>query len=192
LPGSRGGEIRRHLAVFGAAVGLAGERIGPVEVVLPTVPHLWERVRRDTAAWPIAPRVVVEPHEKWAAFRQARAALAASGTVTLELALAGVPTVVAYKVTLFEELIARALVRAKMVGLANIILDDMIMPELLQRQATAKNLAGALVAIVRDSPHRQRQCEAFARLDEIMEIGSAMPSRRAAAKVIALSTRGRG
>jgi lipid-A-disaccharide synthase len=187
LPGSRGGEIGRHLAVFGAAVGLAGERIGPVEVVLPTVPHLWERVRRDTSAWPIAPRVVVEPKEKWAAFRQARAALAASGTVTLELALAGVPTVVAYKVTLVEELIARALVKAKMVGLANIILDDMIMPELLQRQATAKNLADALVAIIADSPLRRRQCEAFAKLDAIMEIGSAVPSQRAAAAVIALS-----
>jgi len=191
LPGSRGGEVGRHLAVFGAAVGLAAERIGPVEVVLPTVPHLWERVRRDTAAWPIAPRVVVEPKEKWAAFRQARAALAASGTVTLELALASVPTVVAYKVTLFEELIARALVRVKMVALANIILDDMIMPELLQRQATAKNLADALVAIIGDSPQRRRQCEAFAKLDAMMEIGSAVPSKRAAAAVIALSRKRR-
>jgi lipid-A-disaccharide synthase len=187
LPGSRGGEIGRHLAVFGAAVGLVGERLGAVEVVLPTVPYLWERVRRDTAAWPIMPRVVVEPEEKWAAFRQARAALAASGTVTLELALANVPTVVAYKVTLFEELIVRAMVRAKMVGLANIILDEMIMPELLQRQATAKNLADALVAIIQDSPQRRRQCEAFAKLDAIMEIGSAVPSKRAAAAVIALS-----
>jgi lipid-A-disaccharide synthase len=191
LPGSRGGEIARHLAVFGAAVGLAAERIGAVEVVLPTVPHLWERVRCDTAAWPVAPRVVVEPNEKWAAFRQARAALAASGTVTLELALAGVPTVVTYKVAFVEELIARALVRAKMVGLANIILDDMIMPELLQRQATAKNLADALVVIARDSPQRRRQCEAFAKLDAIMEIGSAVPSRRAAAAVIALSRVGK-
>jgi lipid-A-disaccharide synthase len=189
LPGSRGGEIGRHLAVFGAAVGLAGERLGAVEVVLPTVPHLWERVRRATAAWPIAPRVVVEPAEKWAAFRQARAALAASGTVTLELALASVPTVVAYKVSLVEELIVRALVRVKMVGLANIVLDEMIMPELLQRQATAKNLADALVAITQDSPQRRRQCEAFARLDAIMEIGSAVPSRRAAAAVIAISRR---
>jgi lipid-A-disaccharide synthase len=188
LPGSRGGEIGRHLAVFGAAVGLAGERIGRVEVVLPTVPHLWERVCRDTAAWPITPRVVVEPEEKWAAFRQARAALAASGTVTLELALAGVPTVVAYKVTLVEELIFRALGKVKMVGLANIILEEMIMPELLQRQASAKNLADALVAIIADSPQRRRQCEAFAKLDAIMEIGSAVPSRRAAAAVLALSS----
>jgi len=187
LPGSRGGEIRRHLAVFGAAVGLVGERLGKAEIALPTVPHLLERVRRDTAAWPIAPRIVVEPAEKWAAFRRARAALAASGTVTLELALAGVPTVVAYKVTLVEELIARALVRVKMVGLANIILDEMVMPELLQRQATAKNLADALVAIARDSPQRRRQCEAFARLDAVMEVGSRAPSERAAAIVIALA-----
>ena len=78
----------------------------------------------------------------------------ASGTVTLELALAQIPTVIAYKVTLFEELIARALVRVRMVGLANIILDEVIMPELLQRQATANNLAEALVAIIKDSPQR--------------------------------------
>jgi lipid-A-disaccharide synthase len=186
LPGSRGGEITRHLAVFGAAVSLARERLGFVEIVLPTVAHLAERVRRETAAWQTAPRIVVEPAEKWAAFRQARAALAASGTVTLELALAHVPTVIAYKVTLLEELIVRALVKVKAVGLANIILDEMIMPELLQRQATAKNLADALVAIVRDSPERRRQCDAFAKLDAIMEIGSAVPSARAAAAVIAL------
>jgi lipid-A-disaccharide synthase len=187
LPGSRSGEVSRHLSVFGAAVSLAGKRLGAVELVLPTVPPLLERVRRDTAGWPIAPRIVVEPAEKWAAFRQARAALAASGTVTLELALAQVPTVIAYKVTLVEELIARALVKVRMVGLANIILDEMIMPELLQRAASAEKLADALVAVARDSPERRRQCEAFARLDAIMEIGSAAPSERAAAAVIALS-----
>lgn len=187
LPGSRSGEIGRHIGTFGAAVGLAKERLGAAEIVLPTVPHLAERLHRDTAAWPVAPRIVIDPAQKWAAFRQARAALAASGTVTLELALAQVPTVVAYKVTLMEELIARALVKVKMVGLANIILGEMIMPELLQRQATAKNLADALVAIVGDTPQRRRQCEAFVRLDTIMEIGGGAPSERAAAIVIAFS-----
>ena len=187
LPGSRSGEIKQHLATFGTAAGLAKERLGTAEVVLPTVPHLAERIRRDIAAWPVAPRIVIDPAEKWAAFRQARAALAASGTVTLELALARVPTVVAYKVTLVEELIARALVKVKMVGLANIILDEMVMPELLQRQATAKNLADALVAIVGNTPQRRRQCEAFARLHTIMEIDGSAPSKRAAATVIAFS-----
>ena len=85
------------------------------------------------------------------------------------------------------ELIIRALVKAKMAGLANIILDEMIMPELLQRQATAKNLADALVALVHDSPERRRQCEAFAKLDTIMEVGGRAPSERAAAIIIALA-----
>ena len=185
LPGSRGGEIARHLATFGAAMGLAGERLGGAEIVLPTVPHLVERVRRDTAAWPIQPRIVVEPAQKWAAFRQARAALAASGTVTLELALARVPTVIAYKVAVVEELIAHALVRVNMVGLANIILDEQVMPEFLQRRATPRQLADALVALAGDTPQRRRQIEGFARLDTIMEIGGKAPSERAAAVVIA-------
>ncbi len=191
LPGSRGGEIRRHLDVFGSAARIVRERLGAVDIVLPTVPHLVERIRSGTAAWLVAPRIVVDPEEKWAAFRQARAALAASGTVTLELALAQVPTVLAYKVTLFEELIARAMIKVKMVGLANIILNEMVMPELLQQEATAENLADALVAVMKDSLVRQRQCDAFARLDAIMEIGRAVPSQRAAAAVIEMARSGR-
>jgi lipid-A-disaccharide synthase len=187
LPGSRSGEIARHLDVFGAAAGIVAKRLGAIDLVLPTVPHLVERVRSGMAAWPVSPRIVVDPEEKWAAFRQARAALAASGTVTLELALAQVPTVLAYKVTLLEELIVRPMIKAKMVGLANIILDEMAMPELLQRAATAENLAGALAGITVDSPARRRQCDAFARLDAVMEIGAAMPSERAAAAVIEMA-----
>ena len=136
------------------------------------------------------PRIVVEPAQKWAAFRQARAALAASGTVTLELALAGVPTVVAYKVAIAGGT-DRACPRpgAAMIGLANIILGEKVMPELLQRQATARNLAEALVSLIGDTPQRRRQCEAFTRLDAVMEVGGAAPSRRAAAIVVALARR---
>ena len=191
LPGSRGGEIRRHLDVFGTAAAIVRDRLGAVDLVLPTVPHLVERVRNGTAAWPVVPRIVVDSEEKWAAFRQARAALAASGTVTLELALAQVPTVLAYKVTLLEELIARAMIKVKMVGLANIILDEMVMPELLQHEATAENLADALVAVTKDPSARQRQCHAFTRLDTIMEIGRSVPSQRAAAAVIEMALSGR-
>jgi lipid-A-disaccharide synthase len=190
LPGSRGGEVKRHLDVFGQAAGLVRNRLGAVDLVLPTVPHLAERVRDGTAKWPVAPRIVVEPDEKWAAFRQARAALAASGTVTLELALAQVPTVLAYKVSVLEEIIARTMIKVRMVGLANIILDEMAMPELLQREATAENLAAALVAITQNSTARQRQCDAFARLDTIMEVGRAVPSRRAAAVVLEMARSG--
>jgi lipid-A-disaccharide synthase len=190
LPGSRDGEIARHLDVFGAAASIVSKRLGAVELVLPTVPHLVEHVRAGAARWPVAPRIVVDPEEKWAAFRQARAALAASGTVTLELALAQVPTVLAYKVALLEELIVRAMIKTKMAGLANIILDEMVMPELIQRDATPESLSEALAAVTADSPARRRQCDAFAKLDAIMEVGRAIPSHRAAAAVIEMATSG--
>ena len=106
LPGSRTTEIRRLTAIFGAALGRVADRIGPMELVLPTLPHLSEEIRRASSGWTIKPRIVTAPADKWAAFRAARAALAASGTVTLELALAGVPTVAAYRISTFEEILS--------------------------------------------------------------------------------------
>ncbi len=191
LPGSRRGEVRRHIDVFGETIAAVTRRVGAVEVVLPTVPHLAAEVREATRRWATAPRIVIDPEEKWAAFRRARAAVAASGTVTLELALAGIPTIIAYRVALFEELIARVMVTTDMIGLANLILDDKAMPELLQRDASPHKLADHLVALIGDTPERRRQCEALARLDAIMEIGVAVPSARAAAVVLATANRTR-
>lgn len=184
LPGSRGGELAYHAGVFGDTLGLLVARSGPVEAVLPTTRHLEPRVRAATAAWPVQPHVVVSPEEKWAAFRCARAALAASGTVTLELAVAGVPTVVAYRVSLFEELIARALIQVPSIVLANLVLGENVMPELIQRAATPEALAATLAPLLADTPERRRQTEAFARLDAVMEIGTARPSDRAADVVL--------
>jgi lipid-A-disaccharide synthase len=189
LPGSRRGEVRRHIGVFGAALAAVAREIGAVEVVLPTVPHLLDEVTQATHGWATPPRIVVDAAEKWSAFRRARAALAASGTVTLELGLAGVPTVLAYRVSLIEEAIARALVTTDMVGLANLILGEKVMPELLQRDATPEKLAARLVALVGDTPERRRQTEALARLDAAMEVGSTTPSARAAAIVLAMAGR---
>jgi lipid-A-disaccharide synthase len=191
LPGSRSGEIARHLAPFGAAMARLGERCCPLEVVLPTVPHLAERVRRETAGWVVRPRVVVAEADKWAAFRSARAALAASGTVTLELALAGVPTVVAYKVSLLTEMIYRTAVQVSTIVLANLVLADNVVPEITQRDATPERLAAALSALIADTPDRQRQLAAFGRLDEIMAIGTLRPSEAAAEIVLEVARRGR-
>ena len=99
LPGSRRGEIQRLLGIFAKTVALVTREIGAVEVVIPAVAHLVDTIRGATAHWPVRPRIVVEAADKDAAFRVARAALAKSGTVTLELALAGVPMVAAYKIT---------------------------------------------------------------------------------------------
>jgi lipid-A-disaccharide synthase len=191
LPGSRPGEIENHLGVFGHALALLAERCGRLEAVLPTVPNLAEQVRTRVAGWPVRPRVVLGQDEKWAAFRSARAALAASGTVTLELALAGIPTVVAYRASLLTELIYRTIVRVPTIVLANLVLEENVMPELIQRQASPERLAAALAPLIRDTPERQRQVAAFGRLDTVMRIGTARPSEAAADIVLDVARRGR-
>jgi len=180
LPGSRTGEVQRLLAVFTDTVALVRDRLGPLEVVVPTVPHLVAPIARATAQWPVQPRIVVETAEKQAAFRIARAALAKSGTVTLELALAGVPTVGAYRVSWLEAVVGRRMIKVSSVILANLVLGENVVPEFIQEACTAENLAAALLPLIGDTPERRRQIEAFARLDAVMEIGSRAPAARAA------------
>jgi lipid-A-disaccharide synthase len=186
LPGSRRQEIRRLGAVFGAALEQAARQHGPFEVVLPTLPHLAEEIAAVTARWTIRPRIVTNEAEKYAAFRRARAALAASGTVTLELALAGVPHVAAYRIPLVEGLIARMVLNVPSVILANLVLGEIVVPEFLQTQCTAANLAAALADVVGDTPARRRQEDAFRRLDAILGIADVTPSERAARAVLDL------
>jgi lipid-A-disaccharide synthase len=166
-----------------------------MELVLPTPPHLLPLVREAVARWAVAPRLVIDPAEKQAAFRRARAALAASGTVSLELALAGVPTVAAYRMSALEAFIItrlyRLLARLPSVILANLVIGENVVPQFLQADCTPQRLADALVPLLADTPQRQRQVEAFARLDRIMAIGSAAPSAKAAAIVLEVVQRGR-
>jgi lipid-A-disaccharide synthase len=187
LPGSRGSEIRRLSGIFGAAIAKAAERAGPFDLVLPTLPHIAGQVASATRDWPVRPRIVVEQQEKHAAFRAARAALAASGTVTLELALARVPMVAAYRIRAWEGLVFRMMVTdIKSVILANIVLGENVVPEFLQSDCTPDRLAGALIPLLGDTPERRRQLDAFARLDTVMDLAGEAPSGRAARAVLAL------
>src|SRR5260221_7740389 len=111
LPGSRRSEIRHHMAVFGETLGRLNAEGVAFELILPTMPHLQEAVRKGAESWKVAPRIVIGEQEKRAAFRIARAALAKSGTLTLELALAGVPMVQAYTPGAVRELILRPRLR---------------------------------------------------------------------------------
>lgn len=184
LPGSRSGEIRRMAAVFGATVAYVAARAGALEVVVPSVPRLADTVREAVAAWPVPVRVVTDAAEKDLAFRQARAALTKSGTSTLELALAGVPMVAAYKVSFPEEMIGRLLIRVQSYILANLVVGENVVPQFLQYQCTPEALGDALLPLLSDTPERRLQVEAFARLDRIMDIGGPAPSDRAAALVL--------
>ena len=189
LPGSRSGEIRRMAHIFGDAVAMVVERTGPLDIVVPAVSRLADRVQAAMASWRVPARVVTDAGEKQAAFRSARAALTKSGTSTLELALAGVPMAAAYKVPLIEELVGRLLITAPSAILANLVLGENVVPEFLQRDCTPDKLAAAVLPLLADTPQRRRQVEGFARLDRLMEIGEASPSDRAAALVLECAAR---
>ncbi len=188
LPGSRGGEIRRMTPMFGAALGIVARRFGELEVVVPAVPRLAGAVRDAVAAWDVPVRIVTDPAEKRAAFRQARAALTKSGTSTLELALAGIPMVASYQVSFPEALVGQLLITAQSAILANLVLGENVVPEFLQWHASAEKLAGALEPLLTDTPQRNLQVAAFSRLDGLMNLGRQAPSDRAAALVLQCST----
>jgi lipid-A-disaccharide synthase len=191
LPGSRRSEVRRHLAIFGAALSRLEAEGATFELVLPTMPHLVDSVRAGVKSWTIEPRIVVEESAKRAAFRVARAALAKSGTVTLELALAGVPMVAAYKVGTAEAVILRRAIKVQSVILANLVIGRDVVPEFLQENCTAENLSRALKEVLAATPARARQVEAFGGIESIMSTGGVPPSVRAADIVLATMRKGR-
>lgn len=194
LPGSRRSEISRLTAPFGAAIGLLAARVGAIDVVLPAVDHLREEIAARVADWPVRPRLVAGEAEKLAAFRAADLALAASGTVTLELALAGVPMVAAYRLDWLGRRIkrfidvpepVRPIMPVRSALLPNLIVGETAVPEFIDEAATPEALAAALEALTRDGPERRRQLAAFDRLDRSMrEAIGGDPADAAAAAVL--------
>jgi lipid-A-disaccharide synthase len=181
LPGSRRAEIERLLDLFGETARQLTERIGEVEFVLPAVTHLHDIIAAKTAQWSVPVRIVLGEEEKLRAFRRARAALAASGTVSLELALSGIPMVIAYRVGKVEEWIVRALATAPSIVLPNLILGEAAVPEYLQEDASPAALSKALARVIKSGDAREAQLSALARLDHVMQLPNGeSPSTRAA------------
>ncbi len=191
LPGSRRSEIRHHLALFGETLARLRASGVVFEPVLPTMPHLEAVIREGVQGWQIKPQIVVGESEKRAAFRIAHAAFAKSGTVTLELALSGVPMVTAYRVGAIEAFILRRAIRVPSVILANLVIGREVIPEFLQENATPEKLSQALGEVLADSALRRSQIEAFATMDAIMSTGDQPPSVRAADIVLATMRNGR-
>ncbi|MBB4198181.1 lipid-A-disaccharide synthase [Rhodoblastus sphagnicola] len=188
LPGSRRSVVARMGSAFADALARLAVLRPDLEFVLPVAGPVESVVRAEIENWPVKPRVVSGEAEKFAAFRTARAALAASGTVTLELALSGTPTVVAYKVPKIEEFIGRRLIQVPTIVLPNLILGENAFPEFLQDEANGATLAQAVAALLDDGPERRRQLEALAKLAEKMLLPSGQtPSDAAADAIIALA-----
>jgi len=185
LAGSRRSQIRHHMTTFGVTLSRLQTAGVAFEAVLPTMPQLQEAVMAAVKVWKVQPRVVIGEQEKRAAFRIAHAALAKSGTVTLELALAGVPMVTAYRTGAMEAFILQRAIKVNSVILANLVIGENVIPEFLQANCTAAKLAPALREILDQSAARRKQVEAFAKIDAILSTGNQPPSVRAADIVLA-------
>ena len=183
LPGSRSSEVSRLLVPFGETVSLLRERGHELEVVIPVVSSVRSLVEEAVAGWPLKPHLVSGDEDKFKAFKLARAALAASGTVTLELALAGTPMVVGYKVDAVAANL-RFLVKVPSVVLANLVLDETVFPEFIQEACEPTILAGAVEALFNDTAERKAQLEALGRIAGKMQIDGPSPSEAAADVVV--------
>jgi lipid-A-disaccharide synthase len=186
LPGSRAGEVRRLLPIFGAALTRLKDLVGPFRVVVPTVATVGTTVARAVEAWPGNAIVVGEPHEKYDAFAASHAALAASGSVALELALARLPMLVGYRLNPLTEALLGRVLKVRQVNLVNLLLGRTLVPELLGPNCTAERLAASLAELVRDervrAAHRQGYDEAVRRL----AVDGVPPSLRAADRILEL------
>lgn len=186
LPGSRISELDRLITPFRETAARIAHELSdkPLHVVMPTLPRHRERLEAETRTWLVPVSVVVGEEDKWAAFKLADAALAASGTVTLELAVAGTPMVVAYRVDKFAARL-RFLVQVPSIVLANLVLDDNAFPEFIQENCAPGPLATALAPLFDgESSERAVQVEALARLRDIMRSAGHVPSDEAARVVM--------
>jgi lipid-A-disaccharide synthase len=184
LPGSRTSEVKRLMAPFGDALRRLQEQAGPFEVILPAVSSVRALIEQGLATWPLTPHIVSGEADKFASFKLARAALAASGTATLELALAGTPMVVAYR---SDPLAARFrfLLIAHSVVLPNLILGENVIPELLNQECSGERLSAALLPLMRGGTERDRQLAGLARITQRVRETDESPSLGAARIVLA-------
>ncbi|BCH02153.1 lipid-A-disaccharide synthase [Mesorhizobium sp. 131-2-5] len=182
LPGSRRGEVRRLIEPFGDTVSMLRARGHRLRLLLPTVPHVADLVKSSVNRWDEKPEIIVDPQRKWQAFGKADAALIASGTVSLELALAGVPMVSSYRLDPVARAVAPYLVSVWSALLPNLISDRALIPEFYNEYVKPNNLARQLEALFADSGMRAWQKDGFAEIARRMATDK--PSGEIAAGVV--------
>ncbi len=192
LPGSRRGEVARLAPVFGGALRVLAKSRPGLRVLVPTVRPVAELVKSAAQDWPVPSEVLDGAAAKQLAFAAADAALAASGTVAVELAVAGVPAVVAYRVNPLTAILAARMIRVEHVSVVNLLLDRELQPELLQRGCTPDNLAAAVKRLLDDPEARRAQLEGYASATQQLGRGGTPPSHRAAHRILELIGSGGG
>lgn len=186
MPGSRAGEVARHLPVFEAALQRIAAQVPGLAPVVPVAASVAETVSAATRDWAVRPVLVHTEADKYDAFAAAAAALTKSGTSTLELAMAGVPMLVTYRVNPVSAAIARRLVTVPHATILNLIAGREIIPELLQEACTPDRLAAALLPLLTDPAVAEAQRAACRAALATLAPATGTPSQAAAAEVLAL------
>jgi lipid-A-disaccharide synthase len=184
LPGSRGGEVGRLLPRFGQALNDLRHHVPDMQVVLPTVPGVSGQVKHETANWPVRPLVIEDPDLKRAAFAAADLALAASGTVSLDLAANRVPMVIGYDMAPLSRMLVGMLLKTDTVTLVNLVSDTRVVPEFLGRDCQPAPMAQALLRLLNDPAARQAQLDAMDLTMDRLGKGGEAPGLRAARSVL--------
>jgi lipid-A-disaccharide synthase len=183
LPGSRAGEVDRLLPVYRETVALLAREVPRLRVVCAAAEAVAAQVTKEVAAWPV-PVPVAAGDARFDAMAASDVALAASGTVTLELAAAGVPMVVAYRMNPITAWVARRVVRVQYVNLINLTLGRGAIPELLLEECCPEALAGAVLRLLRDEGARRAQKAAMAEALRLLGAGGPRPGLQAAKAVL--------
>ena len=181
LPGSRRGEVTRLAPVFGQTMAAVLARYPKARVVLPTLESIASLVGQLTKQWPVPPRIVTDAHEKRNAFAAANVALAASGTVSLELAAHGCPMVIAYDMHPVTLWLMQRLATIDTVTLVNLVSETRVIPEFIGKNCRADLIAPAVIGVL-DDPSRQTQAMHLA-MDRLGR-GGEPPGLRAARSVL--------
>jgi lipid-A-disaccharide synthase len=186
MPGSRRTEAPRLLPVFGQTLALLAQDFPNLVPVIPSSPVVAEVVASHVATWPVKPLIVTDIDEKHDAYAAAGAALTKSGTSTLELALAGVPMAVTYRVNPVTAAMARRLIRVPHVAMVNLLAGREVVPELLQQDCTPEKLRGVVRMLLTDTPAADAQRAAFAQIMTSLQAPAGTPADAAADAVLEL------
>ncbi|SDB44761.1 lipid-A-disaccharide synthase [Belnapia rosea] len=186
MPGSRRGEVRRLLGIFGETLRRAGEAVPGLRPVVALAGPVEAAVREGSAGWAVPPILVRENADKYDAFAAASAGLIKSGTSSLEVAVGGVPHVVGYRVNPVTAAIVRRLIKVPHASLVNLLAEREIVPEFIQERCTPPLLAEALVRLLREPQAAAAQRAGFAEVLGLLRPPEGLPSEAAASAVLAM------
>ena len=186
LPGSRVGEINKHIELFRKVIEKLSLKYPKLKVLMPVAEGLEDEIKSLIISWPVPVHLIIGENDKYTAFHSSKVALAVSGTVTLELGLCNVSMVVAYRANFISAAIAKKIVNIENISLSNIIIGQAIAPEFLQEDANVYNISKAIEKLLDSELERENQLKHWRLLRRKLTAGDEPASKYATNAILRL------